>query len=203
VRSRIVALGIAFAVACAPQQQDAAAGAEARGTVAATAAAPASYQLGRAPQPADLAAWDIDVNPDGVGLPSGRGSAVEGIAVYNAKCASCHGAKGEGVPPNPPIAAHAPSDSFAFGRDPKLVKTVGNYWPYATTVFDYVQRAMPQDKPGSLTPNELYAVTAWILAENGIIARDAVMDSLSLPKVRMPARDRFVRDDRLTTTAFR
>ena len=82
-------------------------------------------------------------------------------------------------------------------------QTVGNYWPYATTVYDYLRRAMPQDKPGSLTPNELYALTAWILAENGIIAHDMILDSASLPGIKMPARDRFVRDDRLSTASFR
>jgi cytochrome c len=151
----------------------------------------------------EIAGWDLDVNPDGVGLPSGRATAVEGARVYAAKCMICHGAKGEGVAANPPIVGREPRDGFGFGRDPALVKTVGNYWPFATTVYDYVRRAMPQDKPGSLTPNELYAVTAWILAENGIIARDFVVDSLSLPKVKMPARDRFVRDDRLTTPSFK
>jgi cytochrome c len=171
--------------------------------VAPTPAAPATFALGRAPLPGEIAAWDLDVNPDGVGLPPGRASAIDGASVYAAKCAGCHGAKGEGVAPNPPIVGREPREGFPFGRDPKLVKTVGNYWPYATTVYDYLRRTMPQDKPGSLTPNELYGLTAWILAENGIIARDATLDSLSLPKIKMPARDRFVRDDRLSTPTFR
>jgi len=174
-----------------------------RGVVAAPEAAPASYALGRPATAAEIATWDIDVNPAGVGLPSGRGGAADGAPVYAAKCAICHGAKGEGVPPNPPIVGPQPRDSFPFGRNPALVKTVGNYWPYATTVYDYLRRAMPQDRPGSLTPNELYALTAWILAENGIISRETVLDSLSLPQVKMPARDRFVRDDRLGTASFR
>jgi cytochrome c len=165
--------------------------------------APASFALGRAPSADEISAWDLDVNPDGVGLPSGRATAAEGATVYAAKCASCHGAKGEGIAPNPPIVGQDPREGFPFGRDPALVKTVGNYWPYATTVYDYVRRAMPQDKPGSLTPNELYGVTAWILAENGIIERTMTLDSLSLPKIKMPARDRFVRDDRLSTPAFK
>ena len=174
-----------------------------RGSVQPAPAAPASFALGRAPSADEISAWDHDVNPDGVGLPSGRASAADGATVYAAKCASCHGAKGEGIAPNPPIVGREPREGFPFGRDPAPVKTVGNYWPYATTVYDYLRRAMPQDKPGSLTPNELYGLTAWILAENGIIERTMMLDSLSLPKIKMPARDRFVRDDRLSTSAFR
>lgn len=197
----VLALGASLMIACSRPSSDS--NSAARGSVAAAPAEPASYALGRAPEPQELAAWDLDVNPDGVGLPSGRATAIQGAAVYAAKCATCHGAKGEGIAANPPIVGREPHDGFGFGRDPALVKTVGNYWPYATTVYDYVRRAMPQDKPGSLTPNELYGVTAWVLAENGIIARDFLVDSISLPKIRMPARDRFVRDDRLTTPSFR
>ena len=200
----VLTLGASLVLACSSSGSGSADSSSARrGSVSPAPAEPASYALGRAPEPQEIAAWDLDVNPDGVGLPSGRATAIEGAAVYAAKCAICHGAKGEGVAPNPPIVGREPREGFGFGRDPALVKTVGNYWPYATTVYDYVRRAMPQDKPGSLTPNELYGVTAWILAENGIIARDVVIDSLSLPKIKMPARDRFVRDDRLTTPSFK
>lgn len=200
----LLALGASFLVACGGNGGGAAdSSAARRGSVAPAPAAPASYALGRPPEPQEVAAWDLDVNPGGVGLPAGRATAIEGARVFAAKCAICHGAKGEGLAPNPPIVGREPRSGFAFGRDPALVKTVGNYWPYATTVYDYVRRAMPQDKPGSLTPNELYGVTAWILAENGIIARDAAVDSLSLPKIKMPARDRFVPDDRLTTPRFK
>jgi len=174
-----------------------------RGAIQSATDAPASFAIGRAATPEEISAWDLDVNPDGVGLPAGRASAVDGTPVYAAKCASCHGSKGEGVAPNPPIVGRQPRDGFPFGQVQGHVKTVGNYWPYATTVYDYLRRAMPQDKPGSLTPNELYALTAWILAENGIIARDMILDSASLPGIKMPARDRFVRDDRLTTPSFR
>ncbi|MGQ0641310.1 MAG: c-type cytochrome [Gemmatimonadaceae bacterium] len=198
-----IALGIALLAACAEQDSGSDSAAGQRGSVASAAAAPANYGLGRAASAEEIAAWDLDVNPDGVGLASGRASAMQGAPVYAAKCASCHGAKGEGVSPNPPIVGREPRDSFPFGRNPALVKTVGNYWPYATTVYDYLRRAMPQDKPGSLTPNELYGLTAWILAENGIINRQMLLDSLTLPQVKMPARDRFVRDDRLGTPSFR
>lgn len=200
----LVALGTLLVSACSGRGSSAADSvATRRGAVAQASAAPATYALGRAPEAQELAAWDLDVNPDGVGLPAGRSTAIEGAPVYAAKCAICHGTKGEGVAPNPPIVGREPRQGFAFARDPALVKTVGNYWPFATTVYDYVRRAMPQDKPGSLTPNELYGVTAWILAENEIIARDFVVDSASLPKIKMPARERFVSDDRLTTPSFK
>ena len=198
-----LALGAGLVIGCSGAERDKGSAVATRGAVQPTPAAPASFALGHAPSADEISAWDLDVNPDGVGLPSGRATAAEGATVYAAKCASCHGAKGEGIAPNPPIVGRDPREGFPFGRDPAQVKTVGNYWPYATTVYDYVRRAMPQDKPGSLTPNELYGITAWILAENGIIERTMTLDSISLPKIKMPARDRFVRDDRLSTPAFK
>ena len=179
-------------------------------TVAASRARPAlpdRFAIGRAATRAEVAAWNIDANPAGVGLPPGRGTHREGVALFRARCASCHGAAGEGTGSGaaavPKLIGAEPRDSFPFARDWRLVKTVGNYWPYATTLYDYIHRAMPLDAPGSLSPDQVYALTAYLLAENGIIARDAVMDRRSLPAVRMPARGRFVRDDRLTTSAFR
>ena len=158
--------------------------------------------VGRAATRAEVAAWNVDVNPSGAGLPAGRGTAAEGARVYAAQCASCHGGRGEGIAPFPRLVGGG-SSNFGFGRDPKLVKTVGNYWPYATTLFDYVNRAMPFNTPGSLTADEVYAVVAWILAENAIVARTAVLDARTLPAVRMPARERFVPDDRGRGGAFR
>jgi mono/diheme cytochrome c family protein len=152
-------------------------------------AAPASYALGRPVDSAALAKLDIDVDPSGASLPAGSGNATAGLMVYASKCAMCHGAKGEGLP----AAAGRPAS-------PKLVKTVGNYWPYATTVYDYVHRAMPLTAPGTLTPDETYAVVAWLLAENEIIPRDATMDAKTLPAVKMPAAGRFVVDDRAGKT---
>jgi S-disulfanyl-L-cysteine oxidoreductase SoxD len=163
---------------------------------AAAVRAPERFGFGTPASDSLIALWNLDVNPDGVGLPPGRGSVSEGAVTFARKCASCHGADGEGVPPVAPIVGREPREGFPFGTDPKLVKTVGNYWPYATTLFDYVRRAMPQNAPGSLTPNELYAVVAWVLAANEIVPQDAVMDAAALPKVQMPARDRFVADDR-------
>ena len=167
-----------------------------RGTVRPTTTVPARLALGSAPSDSLVHAWDIDVNPDGVGLPPGSGTAGQGAVVFAARCAACHGAHGEGVAPAPPLVGREPRVGFPFGKDPKLVKTVGNYWPYATTIFDYVRRAMPQLAPGSLDNNELYGVVAFILAENEIIPIDAVIDARTLPAVKMPARDRFVLDDR-------
>jgi cytochrome c len=173
---------------------------------AATPAAPASFGLGRPIDSARLASIDIDVDPTGASLPAGSGNATKGLLVYAAKCASCHGAKGEGMAAMPGHAAapklvgREPREGFPFGRDPKAVKTVGNYWPYATTVYDYVHRAMPLTAPGTLTPDETYAVVAWLLAENEIIPRDAEMNARTLPAVKMPAAGRFVADDRAGKT---
>ena len=152
--------------------------------------------LGRPATAAQIAALDLDVNPAGVGLPAGGATALSGAPVYAAKCARCHGEKGEGVAPSPALVGRIPGDSFPFGADPKLVKTVGNYWPYATTLYDYVRRSMPIDAPGSLTPDEIYGVVAVVLAENRIIEPTMMVDATTLPKIRMPARDRFVPDDR-------
>lgn len=160
------------------------------------------YGLGQAATAAQIAAFDIDVTPDGRGLPAGRGTAVEGAEVYAAKCALCHGANGEGLGTFPPLIGREPRD-FAFGRDAKLVKTVGNYWPYATTLFDYIRRAMPLMAPGSLTNDEVYSLAAYLLAKNEIITEGAVMDAKSLPQVKMPARERFVPDNRKGGKEFR
>ena len=161
----------------------------------AAAKAPATFGIGRAATPAEIAARDIDVGPDGVGLPPGTGTAAEGATLYAARCAGCHGKTGkEG--PNDALVGRIPNDEFPFVRDPRAPKTIGSYWPYATTVFDYIRRAMPPDKPGSLTDAEVYNLTAFLLAQNDLIAQDAVIDATSLPKVKMPARDHFKPDTR-------
>ena len=124
-----------------------------------------------------IAGWDISIGPDGAGLPAGSGTAAAGKAVYEAKCLACHGAEGAGQP----------NDRLVGGqgtlREAAPIRTVGSYWPYATTVFDYIRRAMPYVTPHSLTADETYAVTAYLLALNGIIEQDAVMDATSLPTV--------------------
>jgi mono/diheme cytochrome c family protein len=156
---------------------------------------PATFGIGRAATPAEIAAIDIDVGPDGVGLPPGRGTAADGAPLYAARCAACHGKTGkEG--PNDVLVGRLPGDAFTFARDPKAPKTIGSYWPYATTVFDYIRRAMPPDKPGSLRDDEVYGLTAYLLSLNELIPADAVIDAASLPKVKMPAHDHFVPDTR-------
>jgi cytochrome c len=135
----------------------------------------------------DLASWDISIGPDGAGLPPGSGTVKEGEAVFMAKCEACHGAKGAG----------GPNDRLVGGRgtlagEQPAVKTVGSYWPYATTLFDYVRRAMPLNESKSLTNNEVYAVVAYLLNLNGIIPESATMNAETLPKVMMPNRDGFI-----------
>jgi cytochrome c len=158
-------------------------------------APPARYGIGRPATPTEIAAWDIDIMPDGRGLPPGRGTATEGATIYAARCAQCHGATGrEG--PNDVLVGREPRQGFPFSQDPALPHTIGNYWPYATTVFDYVRRAMPPASPGSLTDDEVYALTAFLLQANELIPAGAVMDRASLPKVVMPARPFFTPDTR-------
>jgi S-disulfanyl-L-cysteine oxidoreductase SoxD len=155
------------------------------------------YALGRAASPSEIAARDVDVGSDGSGLPAGRGTVQQGAALYAAQCASCHAANGEGIPPNPKLIGRDPaSEGFPFGRDPRAARTIGNYWPYATTVFDYIRRAMPLPAPGSLSNDDVYAITAYLLAANQIIPMSATLDSASLVGVKMPYANRFVRDDR-------
>jgi cytochrome c len=153
------------------------------------------YGLGHPVDSAKLAMLDIDVSPNGVGLPTGSGSAAQGAPVYLAACASCHGENGEGKPPNPPLLG-GPHGDFDFATNPKKLRTIGNYWPYATTLFDYIRRAMPLTAPGSLTADQTYAVTAYLLEREQVIPAGTVLDATSLPKVVMPARDHFVPDDR-------
>ena len=141
--------------------------------------------LGVTVSEADVAAVDFVVMPDGRGLPAGSGSAREGLVVYQRECRVCHGDGGQG----------GPNDRLTGGAGSLAtkapVKTIGSYWPYATTVFDYVRRAMPYHLPGSLSADEVYAVTAYLLAENGIIEPDQMMDARSLPAIQMPNREGF------------
>jgi mono/diheme cytochrome c family protein len=153
-------------------------------------AAPAAAQapkFGQPIAPADIALWDISIGPDGAGLPPGRGSVAQGAAVYAAQCQACHGEKGAGKPNDALVGGIG---SLAPDKTP--LKTVGSYWPYATTLFDYVRRAMPFQESQSLTSDEVYAVSAYILNLNGIIGANDVLDAQSLPKVTMPNRDGFV-----------
>lgn len=161
--------------------------------------APSTYGLGTPATPADIAALNTDASPSGAGLPAGSGNATAGAALYQAQCASCHGVNGEGAagnPPGPALVGREPREGFGFANDPKLVRTVGNYWPEATTLFDYIKRTMPLSAPGSLSDNDAYSLTAYLLVANEILPAGATLDSTSLMAVRMPAKDRFVRDDR-------
>jgi len=158
--------------------------------------------IGRAATAAEIRAWDIDVNPSGEGLPPGRGTYDAGTTLFAKRCAVCHGAKGEGLGPYPKLIG-GPTDAFNFASDAKIPKTIGNYWPYATTLYDYIRRAMPLTAPGSLTPDEIYSVAAFLLAENGIVGKTMVIDARTLPRVQMPARAHFVVDDRKGGPGFR
>ena len=151
------------------------------------ASAAETPRLGQPISPADLAPWDISIHPDGVGLPPGRGTAAQGEAVYAAKCQVCHGEKGAGKPNDPLVGGMG---SLAAGQVP--MKTVGSFWPHATTLFDYIRRAMPFQESQSLTSDELYAVSAYILHLNGIVGMNDTLDAKSLPLVRMPNRDGFI-----------
>ena len=144
-------------------------------------------RFGQAIAPADLAPWDISVGPDGAGLPPGRGTAKEGEAVFAAKCQACHGEKGAGKPNDTLVGGFG-----TIASDKPAVKTVGSYWPYAVTLFDYVRRAMPYNETKALTNDEVYAVAAYILHLNGVIGADDALDAQSLPKVKMPNRDGFI-----------
>jgi mono/diheme cytochrome c family protein len=146
---------------------------------------PAVPRLGTALGADAASRLPVTIFPDGRGLPPGRGTATDGAAIYDAKCSNCHGPEGRGETADE-LAADAEPLS-----DPDAPQTIGSYWPYATTLFDYVRRAMPMDKPGSLTDDEVYALSAYLLALNGVVPKDATMDAAEIAKVRMPNRDGF------------
>jgi S-disulfanyl-L-cysteine oxidoreductase SoxD len=151
---------------------------------------PSYTNVGRTPTKEEIQAWDIGIGPDGKGLPAGQGSAKEGAPIFAAKCAVCHGAEGKGAAIGPRLTgAKADFETLTTVRP---VRSVGGYWPYATTVWDFINRAMPRGQSGTLTPNEVYSVTAFILAKNDIIKEDDVLDAKTLPKVQMPNRNGFV-----------
>lgn len=153
---------------------------------------PASFGFGRTATQAEINAWDIAVRPDGKGLPAGQGDVKTGKAIYAVKCAACHGENGTETPGVKLAGLPLVSDTSAKSKP----KTIGNYWPYATTVFDYIRRAMPYNQPGSLTNNEVYSLTAYLLNANKIIKADVVLNAKVLPKIAMPAKKLFIMDDR-------
>jgi len=156
----------------------------------AAAAAQGSYGIGRTATRAEIAGWNIDIGPDGRGLPPGSGSVSHGRDVFAQQCAACHGERGEG----------GVGDRLVGGQGTLAtsnpVRTVGSYWPFATTLFDYIRRAMPQNAPGSLSNDDVYAVSAYILNLNHLVADDATLDARSLPGIKMPNRKMFVGDPR-------
>lgn len=148
------------------------------------------YGIGLPATDEEIRAWNIDVSPTGEGLPPGQGTVKQGAQVYAGKCAACHG----------PTGTEGPKDRLVGGQNtlatPKPVRTIGSYWPYATTLYDYINRAMPFYAPQSLTPDEVYSVVAWLLQQNGIISEDTVVDARTLPGIQMPNRNGFIRDPR-------
>ena len=150
-----------------------------------------SFGVGRPATEAEIESLDVTIGPEGRELPGGSGSVKEGAQVYEVRCKECHGERGAG------------GDHAALVGDPEQlkqvppIKTVGSYWPYATTLFDYTRRAMPFEEPGTLTADQVYAVTAYVLHINGIVDENATLDRESLPKVEMPNRGGFVQDPRL------
>jgi cytochrome c len=148
------------------------------------------YGVGHAPTAEEVQALDISVAPDGTGLPEGSGTVAQGKDLYASKCAKCHGNQGQGGDEAALVGGQGTL------RSPKPLKTVGSYWPNTTTLFDYIRRAMPFKQPGTLTPNQVYALCAHILNLNGIVPENAVMDAKTLPQVKMPNRNGFVSDPR-------
>src|SRR5882757_5694418 len=173
MRELCIAAFAVFALACATSAQ-----------------AQSPYGIGRAATPAEIAGWNIDVDRSGNGLPPGSGSVGRGREVFDQQCAACHGAKGEG----------GVGDRLAGGQGtlatPKPVRTVGSYWPYAPTLFDYIRRAMPQNAPQSLSNDDVYAVSAYVLNLNGLLPGDATLDASTLSAIKMPNRNMFVVDPR-------
>ena len=164
---------------------------------------PSRFGFGKPATHAQIENWDIDVMPDGTGLPLGEGTVETGAIVFAQLCATCHGTKGEGGSGGPLVVyetAITPPfgpqyEEWRQGRD-DVPFVIGNYWPHATTLFDYIRRAMPSQAPGSLNADEVYGLVAWLLVQNAIIPEDFVMNSETLPQIRMPARDLFVPDAR-------
>jgi S-disulfanyl-L-cysteine oxidoreductase SoxD len=153
--------------------------------VAAMAQGP-TYKMGRTPTDAEVRAWDHAVGPEGKELPAGSGTAVEGAKIFGAKCSFCHGRNAEGIFPWPRLAG-----GVGTLNTPNPIRSSGSYLPYATTIWDFINRAMPRDAEGTLTPSEVYAATAFILFKNGTIKETDVLDKKSLVEVQMPNRDGF------------
>jgi mono/diheme cytochrome c family protein len=149
-----------------------------------------NYHVGRAATSDEIARRDISITPDGKGLPAGEGTAAEGAVIFENRCRECHGPKGEGADE----AGFIGKPSDLLGDSP--TKTVGSYWPYATTLWDYVNRAMPFDRPGELSEDQVYAVVAYLLHLNRIVGENDKLNAETLPAIKMPNRDGFISDPR-------
>ena len=147
-----------------------------------------AYDFGRPATIEEMKLWDIDVRPDGTGLPEGSGTVAHGKSVYEENCEACHGPNGQGG-----IKDRLAGGQGSLGTE-NPIKTVGSYWPYATTLFDYIHRAMPYQAPGSLSVDDTYAVAAYILNLNGILSSDGTLDRNTLPAIKMPNREGFIPD---------
>ncbi len=172
-------------------------------TCVAALAQTSNHNLGRTPTQEEIRAWDISIGPEGKELPPGKGTAKEGSKIYAQKCAVCHGSNGKDAPagaanlwPYPTYIGPRPIRPLVGGKgtlaDPNPVRTIGSFWPVATPLWDYINRAMPPKGEGSFNADEVYALTAYLLYLNEIVKEDEVIDAKSLPKIQMPNRNGFV-----------
>jgi hypothetical protein len=150
---------------------------------------PEQFGLGRVPNASEIEQWDIDIMPNGKQLPAGQGTVDEGERVYVQKCVACHGPEGRNGVNDQLVDKYSPDNNFA--NDSSLRRTIGNYWPYATTLYDYINRAMPMNAPGSLDADEVYSLSAYLLYMNEIVEKDITLDATSLPLIEMPANQLF------------
>lgn len=192
-RAWLVALPLAAALAAcaAPSRDDS----PTRAFAAPDPSAVGRLALGRAPTDAEIRGWDIDAAPDGHNLPPGSGTVAQGRAIYAQQCVACHGENGKGGLMRAPLAG---GGGTLKGKAP--VMTVGSYWPHASTLFDYIRRAMPFDRPQSLKPDEVYALTAYLLHLDGVLGADATMDARAVTATKMPNRSAFFTYDNAPDT---
>ena len=164
-------------------------------------ALPERFGIGREPDASEIEQWDIDITPSGDNLPAGQGTVDSGETIYAQLCLACHGPEGAGGINDQLVGHFNPEDDLA--GDTSLPRTVGNFWPYATTLYDYINRSMPMAIPGTLTADEVYSLVAYLLHLNNIIEEDAIIDAETLPSIEMPARHLFYWSDEAQTLTDR